>query len=214
MTAADEWEGPAGEDSPEGPDFRPVRRPRPKKRWGLRLFALLVVLIGGGTAAWYLWGDALLLDADAEIPLVRAETGPVKVRPESPGGMEVPDRDKLVYDRMEGNGERPQVERLLPPPPVPQLPPPAESADRPPAEPAPPSPAQMPGAPPPETAEAQATPVPTPEVPSPEEVEAVKPPPPPPPPPDPKKQTVEAKSIRHYVPVFSINSDFWWRHRT
>ena len=27
------------------------------------------------------------------------------------------------------------------------------------------------------------------------------------------KQVVEAKSIKHYQPVFSINSEFWWRHR-
>lgn len=27
------------------------------------------------------------------------------------------------------------------------------------------------------------------------------------------KQMVEAKSVRHYQPVFSINEKFWWRHR-
>jgi len=27
------------------------------------------------------------------------------------------------------------------------------------------------------------------------------------------KQVVEAKTIRHYEPVFSINRNFWWRHR-
>ncbi len=27
------------------------------------------------------------------------------------------------------------------------------------------------------------------------------------------KEVVEAKTIRHYEPVFSINRSFWWRHR-
>jgi len=27
------------------------------------------------------------------------------------------------------------------------------------------------------------------------------------------KKVVETKTVRHYEPVFSINKDFWWRHR-
>jgi predicted transglutaminase-like cysteine proteinase len=27
------------------------------------------------------------------------------------------------------------------------------------------------------------------------------------------KRVVEAKSVKHYQPVFSINTEFWWRHR-
>ena len=27
------------------------------------------------------------------------------------------------------------------------------------------------------------------------------------------RKVVEAKTIRHYVPVFSINEKFWWRHK-
>ncbi len=27
------------------------------------------------------------------------------------------------------------------------------------------------------------------------------------------KKVVEAKTVRHYEPVFSINKNFWWRHR-
>jgi len=27
------------------------------------------------------------------------------------------------------------------------------------------------------------------------------------------RQVVEAKSIKHCQPVFSINTEFWWRHR-
>ena len=46
-----------------------------------------------------------------EIPLIRADERPTKVKPEKPGGMEVPDRDKLIYTQ-----KRAAVEHLLPPP--------------------------------------------------------------------------------------------------
>ena len=65
----------------------------------------------------------------ADIPLIRADTSPMKVKPENPGGMQIPDRDMLIYGQ-----QRPQVEHLLPPPeqpmarPSPPPPPPAPSA--------------------------------------------------------------------------------------
>ena len=38
--------------------------------------------------------------ADAGVPLIRAETAPIKVRPDSPGGMQVPHQDKEIYARI------------------------------------------------------------------------------------------------------------------
>lgn len=131
MTAAEEWTPQGGNEGSPEPEFEPILPPRQKKRWGLRIgIPALVILAVGAGAAWYKWGGQLFLDPDADIPMVRAEDGPIKVRPESPGGMEVPDRDMLVYDRLDGNGERPAVERLLPTPEAPmELPePPAPEA--------------------------------------------------------------------------------------
>ena len=56
------------------------------------------------------------------VPLIRADERPTKVRPERPGGMEIPDRDKLIY-----HPTRPVVEHLLPGPekPLPRPVPPA-----------------------------------------------------------------------------------------
>lgn len=78
------------------------------------------LLVGGAVVAlvlfagfiWYAWdqsrGKGVILP-----PVVRAEPGPAKVEPESPGGMEVPHQDKLVYERLDSEfGE--QVEQLLP----------------------------------------------------------------------------------------------------
>ncbi|MBY0280931.1 MAG: SPOR domain-containing protein [Alphaproteobacteria bacterium] len=48
-------------------------------------------------------------------PLIQAEQGPYKVRPENPGGIAIPHQDKLIYGRLSGESDQP-VERLLPPP--------------------------------------------------------------------------------------------------
>lgn len=79
-----------------------------------------------------------------EVPLVRADDSPTKIRPEEPGGMAIPDQDKLVYQALGGQGGEEKVERILPPPeePIP-LPPDIEPAAGPGAvpEPAVPEPA-------------------------------------------------------------------------
>jgi hypothetical protein len=58
-------------------------------------------------------------------PLVKAEPGPTKVKPDNPGGQEIPFQDSTVYDRLNQNGQKPVVEKLLPPPeePVTRAPP-------------------------------------------------------------------------------------------
>jgi cell division septation protein DedD len=105
-----------------------------EKRWlwgGLAVVALVAI---GAAVAW-LAGDAgSPVTLPSEAPLIKADSEPVKVRPERPGGMEVPNRDKLVYRRLEGLAEPPVVERLLPepeeplPPPRPKPAPQTESA--------------------------------------------------------------------------------------
>lgn len=68
-------------------------------------------------------GDRVARQA-SEAPLIRAEQQPMKVAPETPGGMQVPNRDMLVYERMHGSpGAPPPVERLLPEPEQPMTPP-------------------------------------------------------------------------------------------
>ncbi len=49
-------------------------------------------------------------------PLVQADSSPVKVQPENPGGMTVPHQDRLIYDRMTGGDTKEPVEQLLPGP--------------------------------------------------------------------------------------------------
>jgi hypothetical protein len=104
-------------------EFEPVAPKLKKAGSALKTVLFIVLAVGGGAAGWAYYGDRILSivgDGSSDVPVIRAELGPLKVRPASPGGLQVPDRDKLVYNRMRPNGtdegEAPPVERLLPMP--------------------------------------------------------------------------------------------------
>jgi cell division septation protein DedD len=63
--------------------------------------------------------------AEGVAPVIVAGAGPDKVRPDQPGGMDVPNRDKQIYERLnpDRGQQPPRVERLLPPPETPMTPP-------------------------------------------------------------------------------------------
>lgn len=113
--------------------FEQIGRRRPRN-WGwLKLVVVLCVIGGGAYAGWHKWGSDLVAPTGDEIPTVRAPDGPFKVRPEAPGGQDIPNRDKDVYGLLEkGKGDAPakgkgKGENLLPRPEMP-LPPPAPKA--------------------------------------------------------------------------------------
>lgn len=78
---------------------------------------LMIAIIGGviglGVAGWFVFasGDA----PRGEARLVTANTGPIKTRPDDPGGMQFPHQDKLVYNEVGGEAA-PQPETLGPEP--------------------------------------------------------------------------------------------------
>ena len=82
-------------------------------------FAVVGVVAFAGAAVVGLRGPSRL-SGDGP-PLLTADPGPVKARPDQPGGLEVPHQDILAYERLrDHDGGRGQtVERLLPPPEVP-----------------------------------------------------------------------------------------------
>ncbi len=75
------------------------------------------------------------------VPVIKADDRPIKTRPDDRGGMQVPNQDKLVYERMDSAGEgEPRVERLLPQPEAAKAPPKTISVPPLSAEPPPPAP--------------------------------------------------------------------------
>jgi hypothetical protein len=111
--------------------------PRSHRLLGAALALLVMALFAGGLWFAYLQGTrhASAGAATGDVPLIRADERPTKVKPERPGGMEIPDRDNLIY-----SPSRPAVEHLLPPPekplPRPTAPPTQAAAAGPPQSPA------------------------------------------------------------------------------
>jgi hypothetical protein len=92
------------------------------------LGALIVAVLGAGSFfALSAGSHAPGLQRGEALPVIRADERPFKVPPDHPGGLEIPNRDKLVYGRLRGAAEAPEVERLLPDPERP-LPPPETPA--------------------------------------------------------------------------------------
>jgi cbb3-type cytochrome oxidase subunit 3 len=105
---------------------------------GLIASLVAVVVIGAFVGGiWFAYQQGLRhregSTGAADVPLIRADERPTMVKPENPGGMEVPDRDKLIYTQ-----KRATVEHLLPPPEKPMPRPTAPSAAAPSSSPQPP----------------------------------------------------------------------------
>jgi cell division septation protein DedD len=101
------------DDEPIGSsyDVRPApRRTLPVVAGGV---ALLVI---AGLVWWMFRPDTPTVE---EIPVVAAEPGEVKTRPEEEGGMEVPNRDISVYEQIGSQPESSQPEVVMPAPETP-----------------------------------------------------------------------------------------------
>jgi len=134
-------------DASELLDFELIAKSQPDKGQGLWLWVVLIlILAGGGWAGWmYLQDDAQELASTEGVPLIISPKFELKEKPADPGGMKVPDRDKMVYDRMTGEGlpAGQGVERLLPPPETPIEPPATVTPDGAVEVPPPPAPKDM-----------------------------------------------------------------------
>ena len=141
---SDGAEGPRTPPAPESPEPEPplesetppppaepaeeasteARRPRLLPVWIL----LGAALVSG--AAWavteYMGGGPP--PDEAQVPLIAASAEPWKVRPDEPGGLEIPNRDALIYETLNTADPEEGPERILPPPEEP-LSPPRPAAD-------------------------------------------------------------------------------------
>jgi cell division protein FtsN len=86
-----------------------------RKKWIGGVLALLIV--GGfGVGIWYAYDQGVKKGVQLAPPIISADASPVKVSPEDPGGMDIPNQDKQVFNVLQ-SGEAPEkVEKLMPPP--------------------------------------------------------------------------------------------------
>ena len=134
----------------------------PRRRWPAAvLTAIVMALFAGGLWFFYHQGarQSVVSGPGGEVPLIRADDRPMKIKPDQPGGMPVPDQNVSVYEPKPGAAP---VEKLLPPPeqpmprpapkemasPLPSTAAPAASAPAQPAPAAPAAPKQQAAAPP------------------------------------------------------------------
>ncbi len=149
---------------PAHPGAVPYRRIKRRSHRGLAVVLALGVMALSAGGLWIGYRVSGGRTSSGDIPLIRADTDPVKVKPADPGGMEIPNRDRFVFNP---TGNMP-VERLLPAPETP-LPHPAtiSTPATPPAAPAATAPGPAAAAPAPAApAPIQAAPAPTPPAPA------------------------------------------------
>lgn len=95
------------------------RAPRPVWR-RLTLAAAGVALAGAASGAvWVAYNQGMVAGTETAAPLIRAAVEETRRRPAEPGGMDVPNRDKLVFNRIAPDAGEVRLERLLPPPEAP-----------------------------------------------------------------------------------------------
>ncbi|MEA1652310.1 SPOR domain-containing protein [Nitrospirillum sp. BR 11164] len=117
-------------DYDPGYDWQGRRQPAPRRR-GLLSLGVVVAAVGSfGGLIYFVYTQGQRAGTEAVAPIIHADPGPTKVKPETPGGMDVPNQDRLIYDRLRADTKTdPGVERLLPPPEAPMerptAPPPA-----------------------------------------------------------------------------------------
>ena len=126
-------------DPPQRPAM-PYRRLKRRSHRGLAVVLAIGVMAMSAGALWIGYRVSLNRSQPTETPIIHADNQPVKVRPDDPGGMEIPNRDRLVFNP---RGAEP-AERLRPPPetPLPRPAPPSGGQ----AAPAPVAPAPAPAA--------------------------------------------------------------------
>ncbi|WP_417840332.1 SPOR domain-containing protein [Terasakiella sp.] len=112
MPHRDDFDDDLMDPSSDAYDYKPVSSNEGGGGKAVKLLVAATVIAGLAGGAWYFVGTGVQNQDD--VPLVRAMDSPTKEKPDDPGGMAVPNRDKTVYDRVAGDNTEPKLERLLP----------------------------------------------------------------------------------------------------
>ena len=90
---------------------RDMRSLEPRRsRKGLLVGGAVAALVVLGGGAWYAAGPSAML-AGGPPPVIKASAEPTKVHPENPGGVEIPNQNKQIYERAKQSTETKVVNR-------------------------------------------------------------------------------------------------------
>ena len=100
------------------PGYADEQMPLPKERNSRKAVMFSAGLVGalalGGALAFaYKTGGSPQLAEGGAPPLIQADSRPVKVAPEQPGGKQFPHQNKQIYDRLQGE-QKAEVEKIVP----------------------------------------------------------------------------------------------------
>ncbi len=96
------------------PQILPPQQAEPdssKRRLALGGAVIALLLLGG--YGWYAFDQGDQSDVILAPPVIKAEQGPAKVEPDSPGGMDVPHQDKMVYNRVNSGASDAEAEDII-----------------------------------------------------------------------------------------------------
>jgi hypothetical protein len=92
--AAADYDAQPQDDEHEHRDFR-----RSRSRKGMLTAAALVVVAVGGVSAAMVFRNGRPAGVNGQPPVITADNGPSKVAPVNPGGAEIPNQNKQIYER-------------------------------------------------------------------------------------------------------------------
>ncbi|MFZ0693810.1 MAG: SPOR domain-containing protein [Alphaproteobacteria bacterium] len=94
---------------------REIQRSFPRSR----IWVAAIAFAAAGAFTWYAYHQATKAGEQGVAPLIKAEDGPSRVKPDEPGGAPEP-QDSAVYERLASDQPAaPKAESLLPPPETP-----------------------------------------------------------------------------------------------
>ena len=114
----DKGEPPMLNDS-ERPVLPPLNSATPA-RSGLKIFIFVAVfgLMSVSGLVWFALNQGELIIGNDDVPLIKADTSPIRLKPDNPGGLKVPNQDRLILKNLEmANPSKLEIpEKLIPRP--------------------------------------------------------------------------------------------------
>jgi cell division protein FtsN len=83
-------------------------------RWKLVGAGIAVVIVAGfAVGIWYAYDQGVKKGVQLAPPIIKADSSPVKKKPEDPGGMDIPHQDKKVFNLLTADKGSEKVEKLM-----------------------------------------------------------------------------------------------------